>query len=261
MAHGGQVVGWPQRAPRIAGARRLAPPREWARMLALRRDFVVSAIDYLSEDGSGMYRRWHVPDLVTSHGNVELVFVFESPHVDELSAGLPVVGAAGKSALRYLARGQSRDLSLGRFVREQHAAGDARIAILNVSNVPMQAAAFVGSEAPELEEGDWAMIGRVRRSKARSMSSLRGTGEQSIAEVLVDGLRKRLSAVDLGAEGRVVAAGTFAQRALAAAFPDLTPEPLRVPHPSFNQWFRAANQNLPALIDVRHRFEHEPSRA
>ena len=221
----------------------------------------MSAIDYVREDGSGMYRQWHVRDLVPSNRALELVFVFESPHVDELSVGLPVVGAAGKSALRYLAPGQSRDLSLGRFVQEIHAAGDGRIAILNVSNVPMQAAAFVGVEAPELEEGDWTKIGRVRRSKARSISSLRGSGERAIAETLVDGLRKRLSAVDLGVEGRVVAAGTFAQRAVAAAFPDLKPEPLRVPHPSFNQWFRAANQNLPALINVKHRFEHQPSRA
>ncbi len=220
----------------------------------------MSAIDYLSEDGSGRYRQWHVPDLLPSNRAVELVFVFESPHVDELSAGLPVVGAAGKSALRYLAPGQSRDLSLGRFVQERHAAGDGRIAILNVSNVPIQTAAFVGMEAPELEKGDWTMIGRVRRSKARSMSSVRGAGEQAIAKILVDGLRKRLSAVDLGVEGRVVAAGTFAQRAVAAALPDLTPEPLRVPHPSFNQWFRGANLNLPALIDVRHRFETQTSR-
>src|SRR6476646_2804493 len=52
----------------------------------------MSAINYLSEDGSGMYARWHVPDLVPSNRAVELVFVFESPHVDELRTGLPVVG-------------------------------------------------------------------------------------------------------------------------------------------------------------------------
>jgi hypothetical protein len=62
----------------------------------------VSAIDYLSVDGNGTYARWHVPDLVPTDSGVELVFVFESPHVDELSTGLPVVGAAGKSALRFL---------------------------------------------------------------------------------------------------------------------------------------------------------------
>lgn len=221
----------------------------------------MSAIDYLSEDGSGTYRRWHVPDLVPSNGAAELVFVFESPHVDELKTRLPVAGAAGKSALRFLLPNQAKDLSLGRFVQQSHAAGDDRIAILNVSNVPMQAAAFVDIEAPDLGEGEWALIERVRRSRARSMSSMRGAGTQAISEVLVDGLRKRLSGVAPGFEGRVVAAGNFAQRVVAAAFPDLTPDPLRVPHPSFNQWNRMANQNLPDLVEARHRFGRQPSTA
>jgi hypothetical protein len=214
----------------------------------------VSAIDYLSEDSSGAYGRWHVPDLAPSNRAVELVFVFESPHVDELRMGLPVVGAAGRSALRFLLPDQPKDLSLGRFVQQSHVAGDDRIAILNVSNVPMQAAAFVEVEAPDLGEGEWVLIERVRRSRARSMSSMRGAGTQAISEVLVHGLRKRLSGVAPGFEGRVVAAGTFAQRVVAAAFPDLTPDPLHVPHPSFNQWNRMGNQNLPDLIDARHRF-------
>ena len=55
------------------------------------------------------------------------------------------------------------------------------------------------------------------------MSSMRGAGTQAISEVLVDGLRNRLSGIAPGSEGRVVAAGTFAQRVVAAAFPDLTP--------------------------------------
>ena len=221
----------------------------------------MSAIDYLSEDGSGTYARWHVPDLVPSNRAVELVFVFESPHVDELRTGLPVVGAAGKSALRFLLPGQPKDRSLGRFVQQSHAAGDDRIAILNVSNVPMQEAAFVDAEAPDLGEGEWTLIEKVRRSRARSVSSMRGAETRAISEVLVDGLRNRLSGVATGSEGRVVAAGTFAQRMVAAAFPDLTPSPLHVPHPSFNQWNRMANQNLPDLIDARDRFGGQPSTA
>jgi hypothetical protein len=127
----------------------------------------VSAIDYLSEDGSGKYWRWHVPDLVPSNRAVELVFVFESPHVDELKAGLPVVGAAGKSALRFLLPDQAGDLSLGRFVQQRHAAGDDRIAILNVSNVPMQAAAFLDIEAPR--------PGRRRVGPDRESAPIEGT--------------------------------------------------------------------------------------
>lgn len=208
-----------------------------------------------------MYGRWYVPDLVPSDRAVELVFVFESPHVDELRTGLPVVGAAGKSALRFLLPGQPKDRSLGRFVQQSHAAGDDRIAILNVSNVPMQEAAFVDAEAPDLGEGEWTLIEKVRRSRARSLSSMRGGGTRAISEVLVDGLRHRLSGVATGSEGRVVAAGTFAQRMVAAAFPDLTPSPLRVPHPSFNQWNRAANQKLTDLISARDRFGDQPSAA
>ena len=142
----------------------------------------MTAIDYLSEDGTGTYGRWHVPDLVPSNRTVELVFVFESPHVDELRDRLPVAGAAGKSALRFLMSDQPRDLSLGRFVQQSHVAGDQRIAILNVSNVPMQAAAFVDVGAPELEEGEWALIERVRRSRSRSISSMRGAGTRAISD-------------------------------------------------------------------------------
>ena len=221
----------------------------------------MSVTDYLSENGSGMYGRWHVPDLVPSSRAVELVFVFESPHVDELKTGLPVAGAAGKSALRFLLPGQPKDRSLGRFVQQSHAAGDDRIAILNVSNVPMQEAAFVDSEAPDLGEGEWTLIEKVRRSTARSLSSMRGAETRAISELLVDGLRHRLSGVATGSEGRVVAAGAFAQRMVAAAFPDLRPSPLRVPHPSFNQWNRMANQKLPDLIAARDRFRDQPSAA
>lgn len=204
-----------------------------------------------------MYGRWHVPDLVPSRGAAQLVFVFESPHVDELRAGLPVVGAAGKSALRFLLPGQPKDRSLGCFVQQSYAAGDDRIAILNVSNVPMQEAAFVDAETPDLGEVEWTLIEKARRSRARSLSSMRGTGTRAISEVLVDGLRHRLSGVATGSEGRVVAAGTFAQRMVASAFPDLTPTPLRVPHPSFNQWNRMANQELTDLIAARDRFGNQ----
>lgn len=184
----------------------------------------------------------------------ELVFVFESPHVDELKARLPVAGAAGKSALRFLLPGAPKEMSLGRFVHQRHDAGDDRIAIVNVSNVPMQKAAFVDSEPPDLGEGEWTLIKRVRQSTARSVSSMRVAETRAVSEHLVDGLRRRLSRIATGSDGRVVAAGAFAQRMVDAAFPDLRPRPLRVPHPSFNNWHKMANQNLPDLIATRERF-------
>ncbi|KQV69685.1 hypothetical protein ASC64_07570 [Nocardioides sp. Root122] len=217
----------------------------------------MSVTDYLSENGSGMYRQCYVPDLVPSSRAVQLVFVFESPHVDELKARVPVAGAAGKSAFRFLLPGQPKQMSLGRFVQQSHAAGDDRIAILNVSNVPMQQAAFVDAETPDLGDGEWTLIEKIRRSRARSPSSMRGAEARAMSELLLAGFRHRLSDVaDVadGFDGRVVAAGAFAQRMVAAAIPDLLPKPLRVPHPSFSQWHRTANQNSPDLLAMRDRF-------
>lgn len=208
---------------------------------------------YLNEDGSGPYAQWHVPDLVSPARDARLVFVFESPHVDELRSRLPVDGSAGKSALRFLLEDQPRGLSLGRFVQQRRAVGDHRVAVLNVSNVPMQDVAFVESEAPDLEQDAWTLLERVRRSTARSVSSMRGVEARMISELLARGLRDRLSRV-ADTENRVVAAGSLAQRMVAAALPDLQPEPLHVPHPSFNQWHRVANQEKPDLITLRDLF-------
>jgi hypothetical protein len=214
----------------------------------------VNVTDYLLESGSGVDRPWHVPDLVPPEGAAELVFVFESPHVEELRAGLPVVGAAGRSALRFLLPDQPKDLSLGQFVEQSHLAGHGRIAILNVSNVPMQAAAFDDGDAPDLRQQEWALLEKVRRSTARSVSSMRGTEARAVTEHLVGALGDRLSKLATTGGSHVVAAGIFAQRVMAAASPDLLPGLLKVPHPSFNQWNRLANQELPSLIEARRRF-------
>jgi hypothetical protein len=84
-------------------------------------------------------------------------------------------------------------------------------------------------------------------------------GKQAISEVLVDGLRKRLSGVAPGFEGRVVAAGTLAQRVVAATFPDARSAPRSAP--VVQPVEQVGQQDLPALIDARHRFERQPATA
>ena len=189
----------------------------------------------------------------------ELVLVFESPHVDELKARLPVVGTAGKSALRFLLSDQPRDLSLGRFVQQSHLAGDGRIAILNVSNVPMQAAAFAENEGPDLTWEEWALIEKVRRSRARSVSSMRSRDPRRLR-----GPRRRfaLSAFGVhrwlrGSSGRCRYFRAKDGCRCSARGP--SPRPLNVPHPSFNHWNRLGNENSPGLLDTRRRFESNNS--
>lgn len=216
---------------------------------------VVTLVNYLTENGNGEYERWHVPDLLPERGSeTELVFVFESPHVHELERRVPVVGASGRDALRFLLTDSRTDQSLGCFVRERLSLGDGRIAIMNVSNVPLQVAAFDDAGAPDLSATDWISIERIRKSSARSVAAMRGGQARVMSETLVRGLRDRLDALALGPGCQVAAAGVFAQR-MVGALPDvLTPGSLRVPHPSFNQWNWAKNQDRPELIEVRRLF-------
>lgn len=198
--------------------------------------------------------RWHVADLVPTAA-AELVLVFESPHVEELKARIPVAGAAGRSALRYLLPAQPKNLSLGHFVNQSLQTGHGRVAVLNVSNVPMQAAAFVNSEAPDLSGHGWALLERVRTSTARAVSSMRESDAKTLTERLAERLQGRLSKIKIAEDCAVVAAGSFARRVTAAAATDLPSfDLLDVPHPSFNQWHRQANQGLPSLREARRRF-------
>ncbi|MFZ2511879.1 MAG: hypothetical protein WAW85_12435 [Gordonia sp. (in: high G+C Gram-positive bacteria)] len=184
----------------------------------------------------------------------ELIFIFESPHVEELKARVPVVGASGRDALRFLQRDRTQEGRLGFFVQQQHSAGNGRVAIMNVCNVALQAAAFGDGGAPDLGCEGWALIERVRKSSARSISSMRSGDAKAVAEVIVKGLRDRLEALAAGNDRRVVAAGAFAQ-GMVAALPDgLIDDPLRVPHPSFNQWNRVTNQELPDMVEMRRLF-------
>jgi hypothetical protein len=155
---------------------------------------MTGAIDYLREDGEGPFKVWHVPDVVAdAPEQVRLALVFESPHVKELAAGLPVVGPSGQSALRYLSENPSASEPLGEFVAQRVSKGDGRIAIVNVCNVPMQAAAFAERGAPNLDSAEWALIEKVRTSRSVSLSSMRAGVVRATSEVLVDRLRTRLA--------------------------------------------------------------------
>lgn len=215
----------------------------------------MSVIDYLREDGNGSHAQWHVPDLVPSNtSDLEVVLVFESPHVKELEAGAPVVGPSGRGALRYLTQDPAATESLGHFVRRGITHGEDRLAILNVSNVPMQAAAFTAMDGPDLSQEEWALVERVRRSTSQSVQSMRRQEDRSAGQALVDRLRDRIRELHLSSECLVVSAGGFARR-MTGSVPDIGGVHLRVPHPSYGQWNRVANQDHPDLVRLRESFQ------
>ena len=164
---------------------------------------------YLQETGAGAYREFLVPDLTSGHGSpVDLVLLLESPHVDELHAKHPLAGRAGRDALAFLAGNVDADRSLGEEVARRQQSGDFRMAIVNVSQVPLQRQAI--TMATPLDDKQWTAVEGLRRSRAREVQTLRAARRQ-YAEYLLSDFGRRVALAGIGSTTTVVAAGKFAQ--------------------------------------------------
>lgn len=205
----------------------------------------------------GPSSQWHVPDLLpTDPTTIRLLFVLESPHVDELDPPRrPVVGEAGKSALKYLQGVSWGGESLGDFIAKKHAAGDGRLAVLNISTVPLQEEAFKRmSILPALTRQDWRWLGETfRKSRASTVNATGVPKADAAGQLLLDGLQDRVDRLALDSACTVVACGKWVERYVRqlTALPGV---PLEVPHPANHQW-HPRKAPLPSdLVNLRKRF-------
>ncbi|WP_144793348.1 hypothetical protein [Microbacterium paludicola] len=221
-------------------------------------DWIISIMSLTPEQyiraGSGSV--WHVRDLIPEDSpRIRLLFVLESPHVEELDAAAPVVGEAGKSALRFLQGARWAGQSLGEFIVHKHAAGDARLAVMNVSTVPLQRHAFERTGVlPGLTPQEWHWLGfTFRRSRAKTVDATPDPRANIVGRLLLDGLQKRTESLRLDSGCTVVACGRFAQR-YARQLCGLPGAQLEVPHPANNQWHPRKKPVPNNLVRVRELF-------
>lgn len=209
----------------------------------------------------GAYQAFRVPDLNASVlSAVEILILLESPHAKELASGRPVSGQAGADALRFLKPATGTAQALGPFVDSLHAKGDGRIAIMNVSEVPLQAQAFAARASPTgLASADWDLLERVRSRRAKYVERIRDAETRDTSAFLLPGFGSRVDMVHFSAGATVVPAGGFAQRYWnsLANTPSVTVLP--VLHPSRRQWDRAAFMNLKKLLELRDLFAKHTS--
>lgn len=212
--------------------------------------------DYVAEDGRGPHQAAYVRDLLPPvSARVGLLLVFESPHVDELAAGLPVVGRAGRSGLEYLLGARTGE-SLGGYVAARHDAQDDRIAVMNVSNVPLQRSAFVVGPEPALTAVDWEVLRHVRTSRANTVRGTQSADANRVGDALLVGLQTRFDALSFGAGSRVVAAGACAQR-FVRGLTGLPSAAIEVFHPSYGHWLR--HPGRPQHVALRELFARNTS--
>ncbi|WP_157002149.1 hypothetical protein [Agromyces laixinhei] len=212
---------------------------------------------YLQEDGSGSYSSYRVPDLTPPAGvATELLLVLESPHIDELRNGIPVSGGTGQAALKFLLPAGFPPEALGPFVATRHANNDFRIAILNVSPVPLQRKAFAGHRSPpKLAPDDWAVMAEIQKSQAKEVADLGSVGAQTANMLLAPGLQSRIGRMTLSPRALIFTAGTFVQRTWTLLLSPPSRSTLPIPHPSMGWWTRTERaEHILNLAELRTQF-------
>lgn len=210
----------------------------------------MDAVDYVV----GAYPAAHVDDLVAQGaGTADLVFVLESPHTDELIAKHPVAGSTGRAALAILRDQPPGAESLGGVVKHNIMAGDARVAILNVSTVPLQAKAFrrrTSVTAPPLN--DWDVLDDMRNAKKAAHVALDPTAQAVTAALHAD-LQRRMRDVPMSATCTVAVCGGFAHPFGRALSLTRNQALIELRHPSNKWWEKSTGQwevNLGLVSDL-----------
>lgn len=197
--------------------------------------------EYLSEDGAGGFARCVVRDLVPLGGQAaDLLLVFESPHTEELRTGVPVSGRAGQAALNALSIAISPPQSLGLSIASRHVGGDARVGIMNASQVPLQLAAYqLHAAMPAVSNLDWDLLSRMRKSSEDDIDAMLDPRVRAASRLLLPSLQQRLSRIEFAPNATVVTAGKFAQRSWNSLSSRPSATNLAVPHPSNGWWKRS----------------------
>ena len=164
-------------------------------------------------------KNYFVNDLV--YENSEVVFVLESPHIQEVKNGYPVAGKSGIDMSKVLF---GLDEAFGKLIYEQRV---ENIAIVNVCNYPLQKSAYKNTQSLELEKFE-----KIRQNpKLRKYDK---DGINSVIKPMMKDFSKRL--LNHG-DKKIVLCGNFAQAAFDTVLDETQfKDVLRVPHPSFNNW-------------------------
>ncbi|ANJ25782.1 hypothetical protein ATC03_02410 [Agromyces aureus] len=108
------------------------------------------------------------------------------------------------------------------------------MAIMNVSNVPLQPEAYEDKAGP-LTPDEWDLIRVVRDSMAWRVDGTLTPEANRIGNILLAGLQSRVGRVTFERGATVVVCGAFVQR-FARGLTGLPGKPLKVYHPSRNLW-------------------------
>lgn len=184
-------------------------------------------------------KQFYVESLLTEQSR--MIFVLESPHVQEVKNGVPVAGSSGASMSKHLF-GEAYNKPLGllckKNVEEQKERPSLNtIGLMNVCGIPMQRKAYQDRRIAAGYSDFFDILEGVRQNNHKP--SFQNERWNVMQNVILDRFKNRLRMI-LDRKCALVPCGRFSQKFFRLA--DVNSENWKliqnVPHPSYNSWSR-----------------------
>lgn len=184
---------------------------------------------------------YSVNDLVRDS---KVIFILESPHKEELKAGVPLAGLSGRSMAKELFL-QEDILPMGKYLKQLTENKKQTIyGIVNVCPFPLQQSAYPVKEFVQLYNEELEIAEAIRKSTA---TTFKDENKALFHKLLINDFENRLLRA-LKEDTIVVPCGKFAEKYVnQLAIKDKLNIIKGVPHPSYNSWSRERYRNV---IDI-----------
>jgi hypothetical protein len=175
---------------------------------------------------------YSVPDITR---NSKMIFILESPHKEELKAGVPLAGLSGRSMARELFM-QKDILPMGKYLKQlTEEKRQCFYGIVNVCPFPLQESAYPEKEFIQSFKEELQIAEAIRKSTA---NQFRDENKALFNKLLLHDFQDRLNRT-LGDGSIIVPCGKFAEKYVnQLAMRDKLNIIKGVPHPSYNSWSR-----------------------
>jgi hypothetical protein len=183
-----------------------------------------------------------VPDIARDS---KMIFILESPHKEELKAGVPLAGLSGRSMAKELFL-QEDILPMGKYLKQLTENNKQTFyGIVNVCPFPLQQSAYPEKQFIQKFKGELEIAEAIRKSTA---NQFKDENKALFKELLIHDFQDRLKRT-IADDSIIVPCGKFAEKYVnQLAIRDKLNIIKGVPHPSYNSWSRERYRDVIQIV-------------
>ncbi|ANX12457.1 hypothetical protein ABE41_010585 [Fictibacillus arsenicus] len=185
---------------------------------------------------------YSVPDIARDS---KMIFILESPHKEELKAGVPLAGLSGRSMARELFL-QEDILPMGKYLKQITENNKQTFyGIVNVCPFPLQQSAYPEKQFIQKFKGELEIAEAIRKSTA---NQFKDENKALFNKLLIHDFQDRLKRT-MEDDSIIVPCGKFAEKYVnQLAMRDKLNIIKGVPHPSYNSWSRERYRDVIQIV-------------